>query len=296
MTHTLIIGAGEIGQALAAVLGEKGAPVTLWDIDPKKVSNSRPLATCAGTADVVLLCVPSWATRAAATPLVPLIRPGTIIVSLAKGIERTTTLLISDVLHELFPDHSTGMLAGPMLAEELIARKGGVGVCASASHTAHQTIATLFSGTTLAVQCTDDVRGVALASVLKNIYAVALGVVDGLAWGYNRKGYVLACAVTEMCAVVVALGGRIDTVLGAAGVGDLLTTGSSVYSRNRSIGHTLATTGTCVIEGEGMTSIAPLLALLRDHAVPTPLLSAIDRMCTYHADAASALADTLPQS
>ena len=118
----------------------------------------------------------------------------------------------------------------------------------------------------------------ALAGVLKNIYAVALGISDGLGVSGNEKGWVTAAATKEMVDVATALGADPKIILGAAGVGDLIATGYSVHSRNREVGIEIVATGKCNIRGEGLNSLPFLMARLGEKARAFPLMTLVNRI------------------
>lgn len=282
MKSILFIGAGEIGSALAKVIGDK-ASVEMWDRHPDKAPDMKPLEETVPKADVVFLCVPSWVVREALEGISHLFRPNAIVVSLAKGIEKDTLKTMDVVIGESVPTgQRIGILGGPLLAEELVADQPGIGVFASKSQAAFEEVATLFDGSNVRLEFVDDPHAVALVSVLKNVYAVGLGVADGLGWGWNAKGWIAAKALGEMRDIVEALGSGSNVVYGSAGAGDFLATAMSPDSRNRTTGREIALTGECKEPSEGCRSVEPVLAMLGDSVGDFALLLSLDRIINKH--------------
>lgn len=279
MGRVVIIGAGEIGTAIAHVI-RVNTDVVLWDTDPARMPNGvKPLDETVRGANVVFLCIPSRAIRDAARELAPLVGKGTVIVSLAKGLEVKTSKTMDAVLKESFSDgQPIALLGGPLLAEEIRIGKPGIGVMASHERSAFDTVLPLFAGTSVTIEYETNTYAVALASVCKNIYAIGLGIAEGLDWGWNGKGWLAGCAIREMTDVVLALGGTSDVARGTAGIGDVLATGMSAHSKNRTTGLAFARTGECENPGEGCRAVGQILELLRPSSGRYPLMTAIDRI------------------
>ena len=235
------MGAGELGRAIGVLLREKNVPVELWDADSGVMPDERPLDQVISAADVVGFCVPSWAMRAAVKGILPHLKQGAVVMSFAKGMDADSAQTMGEMLPTILsPETPLVVVGGPMLAAEIVGNKGAIGVFASTNVAALQQVKDL-SGPDFRVETTEDVAGIALAGVLKNIYAVALGIADGLEISGNEKGWVTACAIREMRGIAATLGVNADVVLGAAGVGDLIATGYSVHSRNRQTGIEIVT-------------------------------------------------------
>lgn len=275
-----IIGAGELGRALESRFIEKSASVKVWDRDVAKRNalptgvNSPEEAT--DRAAYVFFAVPSWAMRSALGTVMPAIPPATAVVSLAKGIEKDTGKTMSELLDELLPRFQPrAVVGGPMLAEELEAGKGGVAVVASKDEILRRKLCDLFAAPDLQAEPSNDPFSVSLAGALKNVYAISLGIADGLGLSSDKKGWLAARALDEMTSVAKRLGADADVVLGTAGAADLIATGYSEYSRNHAVGHEIATKGTCPLESEGASSLPPLMERLGPGAATFPLLSVI---------------------
>lgn len=263
MARVAIIGAGAMGQALAYVLHtNKNVNVALYDKDSiKTIPAGASLSEVVSSADTLFLCVPSWAMREVLFEVKPYLKRGAISVSLAKGMEPDGKKTMDALLAEILPRHHAAVLGGPMLAAEIMKDMPAVGCLAAADEKICKRVSELFEGTALSLEVTNDIRGVALSGVLKNIYALGLGIASGLSWGNNQKGWYAARALAEMASLVELFGGRRDTVYALAGAGDLVATGFSSYSRNNRFGEEIARNGVCAIKSEGCASL-PLVAEL----------------------------------
>jgi len=232
-----IIGYGEIGSAIHTVLKEKPAVIVRpWDVNTAKYPDQGTLETVVKECDLIFLCTPSWTLRGVLHSVHIHLKEGIPLIALSKGIEKETCKTTDVLLAELVPGHPVGILAGPMIAEELIEGKHTTGILGSADAEVRKLVAKLFKGTTLHVRGSADVRGVALCGVLKNTYVLGLGIADGLELGVNAKGVLISRAVKEIRFIVKYLGGKTATVLSEAGLGDLFTTGESPHSKNHAVG------------------------------------------------------------
>lgn len=293
MQNVLFIGAGEIGTALAHVIGNR-TEIEMWDKNSERIPGMRPPEESVPEASIIFICVPSWVVRELLVRVAPLIRPETIVVSLAKGIEEKSLKAMDTVLQEsLPPNQRFGILGGPLLAEELMADLPGIGVFASASRDAFDEIAPLFANSCIRLEYADDPHAVALVAVLKNVYAVGLGMADGLGWGWNAKGWLAAHAMDEMARIVKVLGDNPAIVHGSAGAGDFLATAMSPNSRNRETGREIAMNGMCQNPSEGCRSIPSVLALLRENVHQFPFLLSLDRIINQHENPKAVFQDLL---
>lgn len=272
----VMLGAGKIGSAIGKVLAGNGARVAYWDALPGKVKGQKPLAAIVPKASVVFLCLPSWCLREAGASIAPHLSPKTAVVSLSKGIEKATLLPSDGVMRQVLPEGTPFVyLGGPLLADELLHGQPGVGVAASADPAALRKMRKLFAGTRLRIETSDDVPGVVWSSVLKNVYAIGLGMTEGLGWGANARGWFVAKAVEEAGGILEDLGGRRETFHGVAGVGDMVATGFSPHSKNRTLGEHWARTGKAPHESEGQVSLPQLLEVLGHRARKYPALMAL---------------------
>jgi glycerol-3-phosphate dehydrogenase (NAD(P)+) len=274
-----IVGAGKLGSALGALIGE--GRVRYWDVDPRKCGGAA-IADVVGGADIVFFCVPSWALDAALEAARPHFRRGAIGVCISKGLEPASGLSVDALFRRHFAaGHPFVFLGGAMLAAELVSGQGGVGLVASTAPAAAKRVASLFAGSDLVLGRTADVRGTAMAGVLKNVYAMGLGMADGLGWGSDRKGWLASKAAAEMAAVIPALGGKRAAAAGPAGLADLLATGFSMHSTHRKAGYDLATAGRMEAVCEGAGSVPHLARRLgKPFRREYPVLAAVhDVVC-----------------
>ncbi len=262
-----MIGAGKIGSAIGKVLRSNGVRVDFWDAVPGKVKGQKPLAAVVPGAQAVFLCLPSWCLRDAGASVAPHLSRKTFVVSVSKGLEKGTLLPSDGILRQVLPEGTPFVyLGGPLLADELLKGQSGVGVAASADPAALRKMRALFAGTRLRVETSDDVPGVVWSAILKNVYAIGLGMTEGLGWGANARGWFVAKAVEEAGGILEDLGGRRETFHGVAGVGDMVATGFSPHSKNRTLGEHWAKSGKAPFESEGQVSLPQLIEVLGHRA------------------------------
>lgn len=284
--HVVIIGAGRIGQAFKHLCEARAESVSFFDVDATKVPDQRPLAEIIPPADVIFLCIQSFAIREVLAELKPLLKRAALVVSLAKGIERNTFKTLDIVIPEcLAPEQPWGLIIGPMLAEEILQNQGSAGVFAGSNPEECTILSSLIDPHNLSLECSNDVHGVALAGVLKNIYALSLGIADGIGWGANRKGWLITRAIREMRDIIEILGGDPNTADGPAGLGDLIATGSSPHSRNRATGEQIVKTGEMNPLSEGYISLSSLKHLLGERTSEFKILSTLIEIIEHKQDA-----------
>lgn len=258
-SNVLIIGGGEMGESLREVLlRNRRVACHIWDINPRRSTIKKPLHEILPDADYIFLAVPSTVLDEVAKNVRRSARKTTIIVSLTKGLSGNRNRLSSEILIKTFGKNRIGILGGPMLAEEI---KKDIKTKASLGSNARVfgLVNSLFKKTTLKLEHSTDIQGVSAAGVLKNIYAILVGVSDALKLGDNVKGVIFKEAVMEMEILIKKLGGRPKTAYSLAGLGDLEATGNSDYSTNRTLGKKLVTARTKVsLVSEGSASL-PLL-------------------------------------
>ena len=283
MNRIAVIGAGGWGTALANLMASKGLPVTLWGFEPHHVAelqatrintpflpgirlhdNVTATSEMADAADAELLLVvpPSKGMRGVATRLAA-VNPKGILVSFTKGIEQGTGMRMSEILREALPSSHIAVLSGPSHAEE-VATSMPTAVVLGCEDTAIATKVQLaLNSQTFRVYTSTDVAGIELGGALKNIFAIAAGVSDGLGFGDNSKAALVTRALVELVRLGTALGGRRTTFRGLSGIGDLMVTCFSRHSRNRSVGERLG-------RGETPEQIAASMQMIAE-GVPTAL-------------------------
>lgn len=284
MTHVTFVGYGKIGAAIGQVI-QPHAQIRTFDKDPLKLPAGSPttLEEAVRGAEVIFLCVPSWVVREVAMQMKPLVSHECVIVALAKGLEEGTLKTMCDVLEEVFPEgQAVGVMGGPMLAAELQQGLPGVAALGMKQVSAHDKIRALFEGSNVRLEVFDDARTVAYASVFKNIYAVGLGIAEGLGWGWNAKGWLCAKALQEMNSMTQMMGGDGAIMARSAGAGDFLATSMSPDSHNRETGRNIAQTGECLKPSEGCRAITSVLTLLGAKAEAFPFLHALHLIINKH--------------
>jgi glycerol-3-phosphate dehydrogenase (NAD(P)+) len=261
MSEIAVIGGGAWGTGIAIVLGRKGTHwVRLWAHEadvcesithnrvnqkflpgrriPESVTASNDLATALNGAQIVVSVMPSQHCRGLFERMRPLIPPQTLIVSATKGLEEGSLLRMTEVIAQVLrrDGESVGALSGPSFAQEVA--RGDPTAIAIASQDAAllRTVQQEFSDPSFRVYTNSDVIGVELGGALKNVIAIAAGICDGLGFGHNSAAALITRGLAEMTRLVVACGGRAETMAGLAGLGDLVLTCTGGLSRNRSVG------------------------------------------------------------
>ncbi|MDE7242738.1 MAG: NAD(P)H-dependent glycerol-3-phosphate dehydrogenase [Oscillospiraceae bacterium] len=254
---TTVLGGGGWGTALALLLLDNGHDVTLWTHREEQAVQLReqrenPLLKgvalpdalqitgsleAAGESELTVMAVPSFAVRETARRAAPLLNPDTIIVSVAKGIEKDTALCLSQIIaQETDGKNRIVVLSGPSHAEEVGRRVPTGCVAASRDLTAAQAVQDAFMNSHFRVYTNSDIIGVELGAALKNVLALCCGISDGMGLGDNTKALLMTRGMTEMARLGLAMGGRKETFAGLSGMGDLIVTCTSMHSRNRRCG------------------------------------------------------------
>ena len=299
-----IVGAGSWGTALAVPLLANHLPVTLWGHDAEHIArvaaareNAAYLPDVALPAelrmthehddlrgcDLVLLVTPSKAIREVASRLSTVgLSEETALLSCTKGVERGSGLRMSQILAECFPRNPVGVLSGPSHAEE-VARRMPTALVLGCTDTPlakrlQRAVATPF----FRAYTSDDVAGIELGGALKNIFALAAGVSDGLGLGDNSKAALVTRALTELSRLGTALGGRRETFQGLSGIGDLMVTCFSKHSRNRAVGERLGRgerladiVASMNMVAEGVPTTYSAHEVAQRHGIETPIVTQI---------------------
>ena len=245
-----IVGRGEIGSVLGEMLARGGAIVSYWDREAAR-STVSSVAELGTVADVIFIATPSSAVGETAAALVPRKEPG-VLITLAKGVEPGWKTM-DTVLKEHAPGWAYGLLYGPMLAEELRMGKAGAAILALSDMHWHEPIARALAPQ-LRIEKTDDLKSIALCGALKNCYAIALGICDGLELGMNAKGALTACIIGELEMILESLGADPRAAHGLAGLADIIATGGSEHSANHAVG-LAAARGAELPHGEGINTL-----------------------------------------
>ncbi|MBI5705997.1 MAG: NAD(P)-dependent glycerol-3-phosphate dehydrogenase [Armatimonadetes bacterium] len=298
--NVAVIGAGSWGTALSILLARNGHQVNLHGRNREHLEmlasareNLRHLpgfalpeeieivfeAGALGAPDIWLLATPAAGIQAAAQMLP---ESGGNVVIVAKGLAVGTNQLLSDAVLEARPGAKVAALSGPNLALEIARGIPTAAVAASAHEELAEKVAWTFNCRTFRVYISDDIIGVELAGALKNVLAIGAGMSDGLGFGDNSKGALLARGLREMTLLGMALGGKLDTFLGIAGVGDLFATAASKLSRNYRVGLAVGqgrtlqqALGEIGQVAEGVPTAEAAMVLARRNGVQMPVFEGI---------------------
>lgn len=307
MNPVTVIGAGAWGTALADALARNGHDTTLWAREDDVVAevnaahrNTRflagfdlhpalraegSLAAAVRPAGTVVFVAPSHVLRAVAREAAATVPADALLVVATKGIERGSFALMTDVVAQELPGRRVVALSGPSFAAEVAARQPTAVVAACEQGDAAREVQRLFASTALRVYTQHDVIGVELGGALKNVMAVATGVLDGLGLGYNPRAALITRGLAEMTRLGVALGGEPATFAGLAGLGDLVLTCTGSLSRNRTVGVEIGQ-GRPVAEvlagretvAEGVVTTQSAHALATARGVSMPIVAAVHRI------------------
>lgn len=274
-TKIVVLGAGGFGIALAVMAHTYcRAEVTIWSpfqeeaeavrrdrgnqklLPGVEIHEDIAITTemdAVRQSDLVILAVPSIAVRDTARLLAPYMPAGIPVASVSKGLEAEAYKTLSQVIAEEIPANPCVVLSGPSHAEEVARGVPTTVVAASRSRQAAELVQDVLMNETLRIYVNDDVQGVELGGALKNVIALAAGVLDGLGvGGDNSMAALMTRGITEIARLGMAMGARTETFGGLSGIGDLIVTCSSLHSRNRSFG---------VLIGQGMTVEEALAAV-----------------------------------
>ena len=305
-----MIGAGSWGTTFGKILADGGASVTMWARRPelakeiaraKRNSDYLPginlpvgmtatsnLAESLEGAEQVYLSIPSQSLRQSLKGVRPLVaKSDAPIVSLIKGVERRTGQRMSQVIaEELHIDPARiAVASGPNLALEIAREQPTAAVISSSSQETAEAVARLARNSYFRTFVNTDVIGTEFGGVLKNLIAVAIGIVDGVGYGENTKAAIITRGLVEMTDFAVAQGGQAETLQGLAGLGDLIATCQSPLSRNNTAGRLLGQGYSFqdVVKqmnqtAEGLASVGPVLQLAREAGVAMPIVEQVDRV------------------
>ena len=266
MKNIAILGAGSWGTALSILLCTNGHSVKVWSIDPEEVlmlnkyrehrdklpgvmipsfiEFTTNMENAINGADMVVCAVPSPFVRSTMNSASKYIKEGMIVVDVAKGIEDKTYKTMTEIIRDECPNARVGILSGPSHAEEVGRKIPTTVVAGSKDKEVAEIIQDTFMNDFFRVYTSPNVIGIELGGSLKNVIALAAGIVDGLGYGDNTKAALMTRGIAEMSRLVTAMGGNIETVAGLSGIGDLIVTCTSKHSRNRNAGYLM---------GQGMT-------------------------------------------
>ena len=318
----VVLGAGSWGTALAITLSEFFATVTLVGRDseqcaeingqhsnanylpritlPENIKASTDYAV-AKDASLILFVVPTSATRAAAAQLHEVGIPKHIpLVSCAKGIERGTGIRMSEIVAELLPDNPVAVHSGPTHAEEVSAKMATCAVVGTRDSDLAAELQKVFTTPYFRTYTSDDMAGIELGGALKNVFAIAAGVISGIGLGDNAIAALVTRGLAEMSRVGVALGGRPETFTGLSGVGDLMVTCYSPHSRNNRVGKAIGSGETLEevttrlgMVAEGVPNTLSIYEAAKAHNIESPIIDAVYQILYEDKPAKDALVELL---
>jgi len=320
-----IVGDGGWGTTLAIHCFQKSYAVSIWGAFPEYIGqlkknrvNSKflpgvripdgiditsSLEEALSGADVTVLAVPSQFMRSVISKMSTLDLPGSLFISVTKGIENRTLKRMSEVAEEVLGSFPFGVLSGPTIAQEVAAGIPTTAVAASKEPGTAKLIQDIFSTDRFRVYVNTDVIGVELGGSLKNIVAIAAGISDGLGFGTNAKAALLTRGLAEIVRLGVAMGADRETFFGLSGLGDLATTCMSRYSRNRTFGEEIGKkkrpkdilkATEMVIEG--VTTARSAFELSKKYSVEMPIIEQIHAILYENKDPVAAVHDLMTRS
>lgn len=258
MAKVTVLGAGSWGTALALLLNNNGNEVTIWSVLPDEIEmlkaeheNKRclpgvliPESICftadtqkaLADRDVLVMAVASPYTRSTAHVIRDFVSDGQMIVNVAKGIEETTLMTLTEVIEDEIPQADVAVLSGPSHAEEVGRGIPTSCVVGAKSQETAEFLQNIFMSEVFRVYTSPDITGIELGGALKNVIALAAGIADGIGYGDNTKAALITRGIYEISKLGMAMGGKAETFTGLTGIGDLIVTCASMHSRNRRAG------------------------------------------------------------
>ena len=313
----VVVGGGSWGTTIALLLAAKG-PATLWVRSaelaeqlmatrenrrylpgialPATLRATSSLDDAVAHATVVLVAVPSHGFRAVLEAMEPVLPARAAVVSLTKGIEAGTSRRMSEIVEEVLPGRTAGVLTGPNLSHEIAAGHPAATLVACHDEQVARRVQEALHCSTFRVYTGIDVVGCEIAAASKNVIAIAAGVCDGLGFGGNTRAVLVTRGLAEQVRLGLALGGHAFTFGGLAGVGDLVATCTSVQSRNRWVGVELGrgrrlddVVSEMHMVAEGVRTARPLVALAQAHGVEMPIAAQVAALLAGETSPAEAL-------
>ena len=307
MAKAGVLGAGSWGTALSVLLSDNGHQVTMWSIDenevkmlnekrehetklpgvklPDQLQITGDLEDTVQGKDFLVLAGPSPFTRSTAAKMSPYVTEGQIIVDVAKGIEESTLMTLSQQIRQEIPQADVAVLSGPSHAEEVGRRLPTTCVIGAATRKTAEYLQSMFISKVFRVYTSPDILGIELGGSLKNVIALAAGIADGLGYGDNTKAALITRGIAEIARLGVKMGGKIESFTGLTGIGDLIVTCASVHSRNRKAGYLIGQ-GKSVQEAmdevkmvvEGVYSAKAAAKLAEKYQVSMPIVEEVNKV------------------
>lgn len=322
MANIGIIGAGSWGIALTVLLHNNGHKLTVWSALADEIAMlekerehkdklpgvklaedicfTTDLQEAMAGKDILVLAVPSPFTRKTAHMMKEYAKDGQIIVNVAKGVEETTLMTLSQIIEEEIPQADVAVLSGPSHAEEVGRGIPTTIVVGATTQKTAEFIQNIFMSDVFRVYISPDVLGIELGAALKNVVALAAGIADGLGYGDNTKAALITRGITEIARLGIAMGGKFETFCGLSGIGDLIVTCASMHSRNRRAG-ILIGQGKTMEEAmeevkmvvEGVYSAKAAMGLAKKYDVELPIIEQVNEVLFHGKSAADAVKDVM---
>lgn len=289
-----ILGPGDWGGALAVTAKRAGQDPVVWGRSEASLSSftqgpgrlfqipsTTDLAEALEDSSLCVVAVPAQSVRSVIEATAPFLSSAAGLVISAKGLERNTTALMSEVAKDVAPDAPIAVLSGPSFASEVIDGRPTAVVVASQDEGLVTEVQSKFASTTFRPYASDDVCGVDICGAVKNVLAIACGIVAGKEFGDNPKAALITRGLAELGRLAEAVGGNRATVAGLSGLGDLVLTADSRQSRNMTFGYYLGrgvTIGTLLAEGkttEGVWTAGAAVGLAKKKGVEAPICEAV---------------------
>lgn len=322
MKRISFLGAGSWGTALAILCANNGHKVTVWSkiksetdmlrekrehVDrlpgvklPKTIDIEDDLEKACENKDIIVFSVASPFIRSTAQLAKPYIQKGQILVNVAKGIEENSLMTLCEILEDELPQADVAVLSGPSHAEEVSKGMPTTVVVGAKSEKTATFIQDVFMGKNFRVYVSPDIVGIELGGSLKNVIALAAGILDGMGLGDNTKAALMTRGIAEISRLGMELGGKMETFFGLSGIGDLIVTCTSTHSRNHNCGYLLGKGKTLeeakqeikqVVEGVNCAKAA--MALANKYHVSMPIVEQINAVLFENKSAETALSDLI---
>lgn len=322
MKRICFLGAGSWGTALAILCANNGHKVTIWsavkeETDmlrekrehihrlpgvrlPESIVIEDDLEQACRERDILVFSTASPYIRSTAKLARDFIKDGQIVVNVAKGIEEKTLMTLCEVLEDELPQADVAVLSGPSHAEEVSKGTPTTVVVGAKTEKTAVFVQDVFMGNNFRVYVSPDIVGIELGSALKNVIALAAGILDGMELGDNTKAALMTRGIAEISRLGMELGGKMETFFGLSGIGDLIVTCTSTHSRNHNCGYLLGK-GKSLDEAkseikqaiEGVNSAKAAMALANKYHVNMPIVEQINAVLFEGKSSRQALNDLI---
>ncbi len=318
MKRICFLGAGSWGTALAILCANNGHQVVLWSATNKFRKKREHVDCLPGTRfpdpvkieddveeackdkDIIAVSVASPYMRSTARLMKPFVKPGQIVVNVAKGIEDKTLMTMCEILEDELPQADVAILSGPSHAEEISKGMPTTVVVGGRTEKTAVFIQDVFMANHFRVYVSPDRIGIEIGGALKNVIALAAGILEGMGLGDNTKAALMTRGIAEISRLGIEMGGKMESFFGLSGIGDLIVTCTSTHSRNHNCGYLLGKGKTLEEakkeirqEIEGVNCARAAMALANKHHVNMPIVEQINAVLFEGKSADEALQDLI---